>query len=323
MRNLRGVRLQLLATVSFGALIAASPAPAQQSVTLPSGFWMSTEASYLFATGTSQPLLAPGHFALPAQSDRVHSAFEWQIAVGGPLPPSLDLPGWDFRAAYTGIRSWTHQRSVMATSFHGVATTTNTFHSAVRQRFDIGDFDIGHDVGLGGMPLHAFAGIRAVSFNQADASSVTQTEVVGGEGEHMCSHYFGVGPRIGLDGKYPIGRAGPFAISLAGEVSGSVAFGTSSLDSTFINTSTSGPASTPERGSTNFKPVYNAEAMLGVAFDFPLGGCTGEMTIGYRGQAWWHVLDTKVRDFELAGTGGTSNGNQFYNGPFVQFALKL
>lgn len=278
MSKLRGVRLQLLATVSFGALIAATSASAQQSVTMPSGFWMSTEAGYLFANGTNQQLLSPGHFSLPAQSDRVQSAFEWQIAVGGPLPPSLNLPGWDFRAAYTGIRSWTHHRSASAinvSTSHGIGTTsTSTFHSNIRQRFDIGDFDIGHDVGLGGMPLHAFAGVRAVSFNQAVSDVAIQSEVTGGEGEHMCSHYFGVGPRIGLDGKYPIGRAGPFAVSLAGETSGSIAFGTSSLGSTFINSTGVGTIVTPERGSSNFKPVYNAEASLGLAFDFPLGGCT-------------------------------------------------
>jgi hypothetical protein len=287
----------------------------------------------IVADGTNQQVIGPNNTTkfftgFAPQSARVQNGYEWQIAIGGPLPSMFAMPGWDFRASYTGIRArgkHSGAASYYYSSFGSPSATTEKFHTSIHQQFDIGDFDIGHDVGLGALPLHAYGGVRLVSFGQTDNMVVTESGFPpgGNISEQIQSRYFGAGPRLGFDFKYPLWRVGSVSVSMAEDASGSVIFGSSSLKASYSNTSGFGPLGGAEAGtSANLKPVYNLEGMLGLAFDFPLSGNTGEVTVGYRGQAWMHVLDTEVRSLALAGSGGMIDGNQFFSGPFVQFALK-
>jgi hypothetical protein len=321
----RGLHCRLFATVSMLAVLASGPALAER-VSEPSGYWMSAEGGYLFAEGTAQPLLKPGT-GTPAQSDRVRDAWAFQVAVGGPV--GKELPGWDFRLAYTGIRANSHHRSATGSS-GGVIdlpdgsslslTDPPTFSSSIRQGFDIGDFDVGRSVGLGALSTRAFAGARIVSFNQSSRASL-----LGGEGavELSCSHYFGGGPRVGASGSYPLGELAGATVSLTGGVAGDVLFGRSYHKATVTSSGTATPVTLDEKtANKQTQTAFNADASIGLALAFPLGASECLVTAGYRGEGWWGIVNTKVQAYTLAGSGGTSSGDQYFHGPFVNLALK-
>lgn len=325
MRLAGSIRRRLLATVSLAAILASSPALAER-VEAPSGYWMSAEGSYLFADGTAQPLLRAGT-GTPAQSDRVRDARAVEIAGGGPLGEVL--PGWDFRLAYTGIRAESHQLSATGKAGGEVSLPDGgivsfskppVFTSEIRQGFDIGDFDIGHDVGLGPVDARAFAGLRVVSFNQSARASL-----LGGEGatELSCSHYMGGGPRVGADGTYPLGEVSGMKIGLTGELAGSALLGRTYHKATVTSSGVESPATYDEEGAgAHRENALNADASLGLTVAVPIGNNECSVTAGYRGQAWFGVVDTQVQGFTLAGSGGSRSGDQFFHGPFLTVAFK-
>ena len=54
----------------------------------------------------------------------------------------------------------------------------------------------------------------------------------------------------------------------------------------------------------------------------PLASHEFDLTLGYMAQGWWNVVDTRVNGFGLAGTGGSTGGNQYLHGPFLNVAMK-
>jgi len=319
----QSLRNRLLATVSILAVMASGPALAE-NVSEASGYWTSAEGRYLFAAGTAQPLLTSGT-GPKAQSDRVHNARAYEISGGGPIDESL--PGWDFRLAYTRIVSYSHELSAGGITDGTIhlpdgttlsTTAPESFNSSIQQGFHIGDVDIGTNFTLGGVRTRAFGGARFVDFSQSSRASL-----LGGEGavELSCSHYFGGGPRAGASGSYPLAEIGDVMVSLTGEAAGDALFGRSYHKATVTTAGTAALASFNENGNAQGQTAFNADASIGLTLTFLVGGNECAMTAGYRGEGWWQVVDTKVQNFALAGTGGTRGGDQYFHGPFLNLKL--
>ncbi len=312
------LRFGLLATVSAGALFSATAPSFADFSQDASGYWISTGGAFLTASGTSTPLLransgtdVPG---LPAISDRVRSEWLGQVALGGPLGGALE--GWDFKLAYTGIRSQNHRLSANTVqTFVGEFTSSESFSSSLKQGFDIGDFEIGQDVGLGGLPSHYFLGMRFISFNQSSRSTL-----LGGEGgtELACSHFSGAGPRAGLSSSLPFATVDGMSFSLTGGVDASLMDGKGYHKATF----TASGVTTPESSGRYTGVAENADAQAGIMIGLPVASHECDLTLGYMVQGWWNIMDTRVDSFSLAGTGGGTGGNQYLHGPFLNVAMK-
>jgi major outer membrane protein len=307
-------RFGLLATVSAGALLSATAPSFADFLQDGSGYWVSTGGAYLTANGTSQQLLRANNgtdvTGLAPISDRVHSEWLGQVAIGGPLGGRLD--GWDFKLAYTGIRSENHRRSASTVqTVEGIFPSSETFSSSLKQGFDIGDFEIGQDVGLGGLPSHFFLGMRFVSFNQSSRSTL-----LGGEGgtELACSHFGGAGPRAGFSSSLPFANVGGIALSLTGSIDASLMEGKGYHKATF--------SGAPESSGNYTGVAENADVQAGIMMGLPLASHEFDLTLGYMAQGWWNVVDTRVNGFGLAGTGGSTGGNQYLHGPFLNVAMK-
>lgn len=319
-------RAVLLASVTCLGVLGAGPALAAwpgPGGPVPAA-WLSVGEDFLTARGASQPLLQPGT-GTPAASDRVRQARQFRVQAGFGLGDVL--PGWDVRLGYTGLRAETHRLN--ATGGSGTLTdpaggsidltSPVSFSSSIRQSMAVGDVDLGKPLSLPWLDLRPFAGLRFADFNQP-----SQATLLGGEGavERSCSHYFGFGPRLGASASRELMTLGEASLSFTAELSGAVLFGRTSHRAS-LTTSGTGADKTYEQAGQGraMQPVYNAETALGVQLSLPVAGHTLAAGLGYRAAGWWNIVNTKVVDYTLAGSGGTITGNQFYQGPYMNLTL--
>jgi len=305
---------------------------------VPGSFWLQGEGRYLFASGTSQ-ILAGGFAGIPEVKDHIRHAWGYQLSGGAALNNFKD---WDFRLAYTGIRGSHSQHLSTHTAnghvplptakggFRSTSTFTKvTLDTSLKQHFDIGDFDIGHNVGLGGGNLRLFAGIRGVSFGQKSSVNLAFTNAgspVASLNVNGQSNSWGVGPRIGASGMLPLFEFAGGRVSLVGEVGGSALFGQVSRHETLTDSFGFVQNFEAPHGSS----FFNTDGALGVAFSLPLGSTEATITAGYRGEAWWGVLNTQTSNFLTNGrttpggpVAGTKSGDQYFNGPFASLKIRF
>jgi len=153
--------------------------------------------------------------------------------------------------------------------------------------------------------------MRFVSFNQSSRSTL-----LGGEGgtELACSHFGGAGPRAGFSSSLPFANVGGIALSLTGSFDASLIEGKGYHKATF--------SGAPESSGNYTGVAENADVQAGIMMGLPLASHEFDLTLGYMAQGWWNVMDTRVNGFGLAGTGGSTGGNQYLHGPFLNVAMK-
>jgi hypothetical protein len=329
----RNLRFGLLATASVAALLAIEPASADPLFD-PNGWWTSVEGDYLFASGSSQPLFVGYPSGIPNQSDHVRDALAVELSAGGGF--AFD-PAWDFRLAYTGLRSQRHRKNISGATTGTSSPYQQTLGTDIQQSFDIGDFDIGRNFGLGAGNLRVFGGLRFAWFDQLTKLDYVDVRPVTGNPPDIAeakgdSHSWGLGPRIGLSGSYPLAELGFGKLSLTGTIAAAMLFGDadrklSQSESTHYNAS---PSSATKSSAT--QSMYNLDGKLGLSFAFPLQGTEASFTVGYMLTSWWNVINTQgvlalsplVPPIAVATpTTSTKSGSQLYQGPFVNFTVKF
>jgi hypothetical protein len=327
MSSLRG---RLLASGAIAAVLAAAE-PAFADPLNVSGWWASVDGGFLWNDDTKQPLLPlPGLGLVPAQSIRVNEDFTGQIAIGGNL--GFD-PAWDFRLAYTGIHSLTHRHGAMGSTPNGSTISHSVVNEKISQQFNIGDFDVGQHLGLGGADVRGFGGVRVFGFDQdAKAQLLNYTTLSGtlhslifSANAKSVSDSWGAGPRIGVTGSYPLTQLGVGTVSLNGLLAGAILAGEIDHKYAFSNNFSSIPGGSYESKSNSTQPVYNLSTEASLGYAFPLGTTETQISIGYRLEAWWDVANTQsLLPPSPPGTpAGTKNGHEIYQGPFVRLTVKF
>jgi hypothetical protein len=311
-------------------MLAVAPARADDFI-VPGSIWMGVEGGYYTAIGSSQPV-APsvrvffsGAAILPSSPERVRNAWTYSISGGAKLNPD-----WDFRLAYTGIRGNRHKTNLNGTTSTLAAVVTPSgssiltvatphLRSSIKSHFDIGDFDVGRSYGLGssGGTARLFVGLRVASFTQDTTATLTLNSFSSTETGN--SHSWGVGPRLGASGAYPLAQWGPGTLSLTGEAAGAALFGEANR-----STSDSGNfvAFSGQSGfsSNKWETIWNVEGTVGLAYSFPLGGSEATVNVGYRAQGWWSLINTSRNTFSGA---VNSTGDQFFHGPVAGLKVKF
>jgi hypothetical protein len=324
----RGLRYGLLATVSAAAILAIEPASADPLFD-PDGWWTSAQGEYLFATGTSQPLFM-GFLTfggITNQSDHVRDAGAFELSGGGSF--AFD-PAWDFRLAFTGLRSIRHRKNASGTTTSTIYPSHQTLSTDIQQSFDIGDFDIGREFGLGGASLRPFVGVRfawfdqstSVVYNANDGSGFNDTAIAKGD-----STSWGIGPRVGISGSYPLTDLGYGKLSLTGEVAAALLFGDADRKLSESGGGTTASFSSIFKSNSG-QTIYNFDGKLGLSFAFPLQGTRASLTVGYMVTSWWNIINTQgvlgpFLPSAIIPTTTTKSGSQLYQGPFVNLTIKF
>jgi hypothetical protein len=330
----RGLRSALFATVSAAAILAIEPASADPLFD-PNGWWTSAQGEYLFASGSSQPLFMGlgGGNGIGNQYDHVRDAGAFELSGGGSF--AFD-PAWDFRLAFTGLRSIRHSKNASGATntFTGpslsFARDRQTLNTDISQSFDIGDFDIGRDFGLGDASLRAFAGLRFAWFDQSTSvaynfftlAGLNTTAIAKGD-----SNSWGIGPRVGISGSYPLTDLGYGKLSLTGEVAAALLFGDADRKLSGSAAGSGGSASSVFKSNSG-QTIYNLDGKLGLSFAFPLQGTEASLTVGYMVTSWWNIINTQgvlgpSIPLDIVPTTTTKSGSQLYQGPFVNFTVKF
>jgi outer membrane protein OmpA-like peptidoglycan-associated protein len=189
----------------------------------------------------------------------------------------------------------------------------------VKLRYEVADFEAGYNWQMGSnSTVRLFGGVRFAHFNQTAKANAALTTSIGGissaSGKRK-STYWGVGPRLGLNGALGIGNSG---FNVFGGVSGALLYG-KFKDRHSSNLITTGGAPTTGvsiKDKSKNKLVPNAEGELGLGYNFRTGGGSSiGLQVGYRAEAWWGVSsDAPV----LAGTQASHKSDQMMHGPFVR-----
>lgn len=363
------LRYSLLAGVAAIALMATSPKVRAEGLTpglMPFGnVWLDVEGRIAWMRGTRQPWaanlsgLATTSSVIGLETIRPDRDYGGRIVFGMRFSSDIDIA-----FAYTGLYSNTKRGSIASgRNYNGayIAPVLGAVRYAmghyiygsgfvkIRREMHIGDFEVGHHVGLGSRSaVRLFAGPRILSWRQKtdtrfdyfyDAATPPD---VGQVTEQHRSSFFGGGPRLGVNGTVSVASVGGGEILLFGNVAGSILLGTSrtriTTNWTLVNPNLgpSLPSLSDEQSEERFRVVYNAEASLAAGYRFVFGGVRATLRGGYRFDGWWNLVNTTGRAGaivtgttnlgpigSLAGQFGSRRGYLITHGPFGALTLEF
>lgn len=301
----RNMRTLLLAGVSVVALAVATPevratdiprpppavvAKAPPAVLLPTwttyiegaGFWTSGDPPF----GASQ----------------LRPKFGWEVAAG--IDYRFAASPWhismDFRYGRGGKRRVSGPFTV---SVPGYGTYTGTATVRHKEHHWVTDFAVGRDLGIGAGQHQAKLGVRVAELkgktNAAGTFTVSSSTYT--FAASFRSKFLGVGPRIGLNGSFPL--QGPWSLDYAGGVA--VLYGEREFHiSASVPGFGSGSASSDKNGW-----IFNADVWAGLSYAFTPNF---KLTGGYRFDGYWNAL--RMFDSNL----NVVNNDRFFHGPFVR-----
>ena len=356
------LRSCLLAGVATIALMVASPdshAEGPSPALMPFGnVWLDLEGRFAWMRGTRQPWvgrlngLDPSSSVIGLDTIRPDREYGGRIVFGMRFSSDVDMA-----FAYTGLYSNQKRGSVTSGKNYNGAYIAPVLGAVryimgnyiygsgyvkIRREMHIGDFEVGHHVGLGSRSTaRLFGGARIVSWRQ---KTDTQFDYfydgavppdVGQTTEQHRSSFLGGGPRLGINGTVSVASLGRGEILIFGNVSGSILLGMSRTRVRTTWTLVNGalgpdlPSLADEQSEERFRVVYNAEASLAAGYRFMLGGVRATFRAGYRFDGWWNIVNTTGRASaivasqsqgntvpSLAGQFGSKRGYLITHGPF-------
>lgn len=348
MSRMKTTRNTLLAGA---AIVALSIGNAQAQDYLPdgTGLWLSFEGRYMAATGTKVPYSANSNSAGTTLIDLdqvgIHRAWSGRIGVGYRFDNA-----WDISGSYTGLRSKKKHGSVPYNncSRYPVAGLYRSCYDSsavtVKQQMDVGDFEVGYNMGLGSRTqLRLHAGLRVVSWRQSvdiDSryinfpSHASSNQIL----DNNDYSFIGAGPRLGVAATFELARFGNQTLSITGDLAGSIAIGSArSRYRTRAVSPIGSSAAYYDDGydDTETRAIYNMDTSVVLNYGFPIGSMRGTIGLGYRFEGWWRLNNTRGADPTKASIGGSANepfsnivvgknaGNQFFHGPIVRFVLNF
>lgn len=344
-KNIKRLSLALIALGLSAPVFADTCNPF--CVTVPNqqgGFTIGADALYLRPTapntsynltvGQISALVTPASLALsvPLTINNIDPSYHW---------------GYDITAAYripcTGndvSATWTHlgETSDTATSptFHGLVGDDERIDidgtSTVRFKLDSVDLDVGQKVNVGDyFLLRMFAGVRFADLQQKKDSTfvATNTDVPPEPGEptHVTtvnlfqdSEFKGVGPQVGLDGRYCLGYG--FGIDanltgslLVGHVDSSASLNAIDTVTTGIVTTTDFALNVPIDGKNKQRVVPALDATLGVDYTYNFNNCYRSSLVIQAGYKAINYFD--VTHHILSNAGPNNATNVAFDGPYI------
>lgn len=192
------------------------------------------------------------------------------------------------------------------------------------------DFAVGRDFGLGASKAQWTVGVRVADLRAkltangtfaAVAHITTVTTPFPANGSftgQQKSSFFGVGPRLGVEGETPLG--GNWALDWQAGVAG--LFGQRKLDRTFAANATAATlggtvvnfAAGGTQSSSSNAVVFNPDGQLGLSYWF---NPNLKLTASYRVDAYFGAL----RTFDSAGN--IVNADRIYQGPMLRLTSKF
>jgi Legionella pneumophila major outer membrane protein precursor len=283
------MRIAALSSVSVLALAVGAPAPASAQDGKP-GFYLGLQGAALWSGGTDLDLpfsslsSGLGDVKVPPGGEPGGNA---QVTLGYqfPGPWSLELNG-----SGTWLPTTSDSTSTVIGPV-GPIERRGTVNLDSRADYYLADFDAGYAIKLGDRTdvklsagvqygnFHVKRGVGfATGYYYAGGGRVPGAPQIGISAVSLDSKFWGVGPKLGIDGKYRLGRSG---FSVIGGVSGSVLFGRlTNSTSTYYSYSSS-----ESKGHT----AYGLNADLGLAYQLPYVAVDSSITLGFKVDQWWSI----------------------------------
>ena len=171
--------------------------------------------------------------------------------------------------------------------------------------------------------LRAFGGLRYINFRQkTDTSFTFQPFGYYYQTEQIRSTYWGIGPRLGLDGKVLVLSVRGRHLSVIAGIAGSVTFGQSSISITQQSTFLGNSRDVDSGAAT----VFNVEGYAGLSYSFPLGNWAATLTGGYKIGKWYSIQNVRGTAGRLVGFAtarqyGNPRGDLLQHGPFLRLTV--
>ena len=356
-------RNALLSGVALAAIVVAAPesANAQMYSTGP-GFYLSVEGRYVFNeqdkirdfpfNNLSLPFTIGSLSTINALKEKAGNGWGGKAMLGYRFNNNFDF-GLGFQGAWFKKGKGSNSASIGTTFQIGsetFATITGTASQSLETKlnYHVGDFEAGYNWKMGNSNIRLFGGLRYANFNSRTtgqlglqggiftATTAPTSPATGtiGTGTAALSvkrktSYWGIGPRIGVNGQFGLGAGG---FHIFGSVAGALLYGRYK-DERKINAAlnvASPPLGTvfgvgvTSKDKSKYKVVPNLEGELGLGYTFSAGsGSTLSIQAGYRADAYWgaggdadvYALSFNGNDF---GSKGSSSSDYLFHGPFVR-----
>ena len=322
------IRNALLAGVAAVALSAVAP---EASVAQGKPGWFgSIEGRYLNSFGdatdagvSGYDFYTYGEFSESLDLD-LDDGFGGKLLLGYLFPARS--PQWDVAAAVSGGVLDGDDLSFSGSYFYSSALSFDVdVEAEAEMDYFVIDLEAGYNVGLGN-PGHvrAFGGLRFARFDQ-DAHFDFGFDFSSYSGDIEAERdvdYWGVGPRVGVSGDFPLGDSN---FSVVGGAAAAVLFGErETTDSLVVDFISSDPSSYSE-SEDDFQIVGNVEADLGVSYAVANNaGMNIEIAAGWRVETWFGVNNTDwnlVGPVPEIGEVGDNDGDQLMHGPFLRITI--
>ncbi len=312
----------LSGTAAIALAVAGSQSANAQMYSSGPGFYLSAEGRYMWNSGDktgSYTLPQPdfGVTGTPAHGPKADADKGW--GGKGMLGYRFNN-NWDVGFGFSGgwLKGKKSGSSTISTT--GPTPDTAVFNTKlkVKLRYEVADFEAGYNWSMGqASNVRLFGGIRYANFNQtakALALGTTSIDDVTAVAGKRKTTYWGVGPRLGINGQFGIGNSG---FNIFGSVSGAMLYGRFKDKHGLVAATSEGDTTTAGgRDRSKHKWVPNAEGEVGLGYNFnAFGASTVGLQVGYRGEGWWGV--TSKSDV-LTTNQGSSSGDVFMHGPFVR-----
>src|SRR6185369_15012827 len=289
------------------------------------GFYLSLEGRYMWGHGDKAKSFDPvtltfGTISTAGPKARADKGWGGKAMLGYRFTNNWDIGvgfsgGW-LKGKKSGSEFLTTTTTGSPPAPTGVGVNTNL---KVKLRYEVADFEAGYNWQMGtNSTVRLFGGLRFAHFNQtakATANLTTTFAGFSGAAGKRKSTYWGVGPRLGLNGQLGIGNSG---FNIFGGLSGALLYGKykDKHSAAFVTTGGSPTTGVSIKDKSKNKLVPNAEGEIALGYNFKAGaGSTVGLQVGYRAEAWWGVSsDAPV----LTPLQATHKSDQMMHGPFVR-----
>lgn len=262
------------------------------------------------------------------------------IGITGKVKATLRWGTWDIGAAYRGTLAFEEKdrseaRIVPPLGIKVPVGTQAFFNTPIpfpipafgaeadtkqNSNQHVADFVVGYNKSYGWGEARVFGGLRFALLNVDTETSFSTVQLLNFNVKRD-STYWGIGPTLGAEFKYLVGRRW-----IAGAaVQGAVLFGNRSTDDSIsVNIPPAGFSATESTSNGGMRTAFSLDAEVTLTYQ-SLSGMY--FAIGYGFQGLWGVNDTRyvdtVASFSSGSlvTGGSSGGSVLNHGPFVRMGI--
>lgn len=230
--------------------------------------------------------------------------------------------GYAFKNSGNDVRlNWTHLNSSDDSSTTGFIVNPDFFgptiaNSTVKFKYDAVDFDFGQYLSLGThMQTRWFAGVRFAQINQDQTMFYRSTG--GGSTDPIAdsSKFSGIGPRLGVDGNYYLGKGFGFVTQLAGSLL---------VGSTESSTSWLGARPTTVDNPSQSRVVPALDGKLGVDYSNAMrNGSHFTIEAGYQISEYFNAIDRNTTAWSSGGGNTFTSSNVGFQGPYLSVKYKV